>query len=132
MIFGQTSKKLEETPQSFQRLLEAEKIGGTEEWPVDKIAEKRWDYWNYDFVKAREWAGGFQDPLFFGTDWKRLAQLDPDKFATLVYEPKKGARGYQMGSLSEWRIVGGDALELVEVVNHYNTGDIEAITGWKK
>jgi hypothetical protein len=134
MVFGRDVGTFDDiNPGSaFADLLEAEKVGGTTEFPPDVIAEKRWDIWNYKFVKAREVAGGPPDPLFFGTDWKSLAKLDPENIATLKYSPKKNAKGYRMGSLSEWRLVGGDAVVLEEIINHYGVDDFLNVVGWTK
>lgn len=98
---------------------------------ADEIASMRWDVYNYYFLKARERAGGYFDPLFFGTDWKALAKLDPDNFATLRYKSKPKSRGYRMPGLSEWRVVGGDVVELDAVLNFYDKDDMETILDWE-
>jgi len=117
---------------AFLRMLEAEKVGGTTEWPKARLDENRWDYYHLNFARTRQLAGGFPDPLFFSTDWKSLANLNPDNFATLVFNPNEGARGYQMGSLSEWRTVGGDTVHLTHVIQFYESDDLYNILGWDK
>lgn len=92
--------------------------------------DRLWDFYNYTFLKGRASAGGYEDPIFFGTDWKGLAKANPANFATLVYAPKRGARGYQMAGLSEWRTVGGDVVKFVKMLNFYLPDDIKAILGY--
>lgn len=121
----------DKVPAGLQDLIDAEK-GLNDHFTPEQINDKRWDWYNLGFASSRQAAGGYQDPLFFGTDWKSLAKAAPENFATLVYHPKPGARGYQMGSLSEWRTVGGDVVNLAEVVNYYEPDDLYAILDWDK
>jgi hypothetical protein len=75
-------------------------------------SQTRWNVYQ-QFLGARQRAGGPANPVFFGTDYEALAQLDPADFTILEYRPRPGAMGYQVGGMSEWRTVGGDTVELL-------------------
>jgi len=66
---------------------------------------KHYSYW-------RDAAGGRTDPLFFTSDTKALAAMNPDQFATLKFTPAPGAQGYQTSGMAEWRTKTGDAVQL--------------------
>lgn len=68
---------------------------------------KTWSYW-------REHAGGAMDPLFFLTDIKALAAVDPEDIAILEYRPAPGAMGTHSNGLREWRTYSGKAVEFVQ------------------
>ena len=96
----------------------------------DWIRDKMFETWKYNFVNSRQAAGGFEDPVFFGTDWRGLAKLNPSQFKSLRFKPySKKARGYSMGALSEIRIIGGDVVVLDKVFDYYNPDDIDGIMG---
>jgi len=81
---------------------------------------------------AREQNGGFFDPLFFSSDWKGLAKTNPEQFQTLKLRARPGAKGYLMGSMAEWRTVGGNTVAVEEAINHYDykrREDFERIVG---
>jgi hypothetical protein len=65
------------------------------------------------FAMVREEAGGVGNPLFFMSDVSALKNLPSQEIAILKFRPKKGARGYQMGALGEWRTKSGKAVELI-------------------
>ena len=67
------------------------------------------------FSAGREHAGGPEDPMFFSTDTKAFADKDPKNFAILHVHPRKGAQGYPLHGMGEWRTGTGDALH----VHHY-------------
>jgi len=82
------------------------------------------------YMAARQEAGGFENPLFSFNDWDGFKQLDPKQFRTLCLKPKPGARGYYLGPAEgEWRIVGGDAVEIENAVAFYDPKDIDSIVG---
>lgn len=80
--------------------------------------EAEWQRWQAFkcFLSARELAGGAMDPLFFCTNIKSLAKVDPKDIAILEYRPAPGAMGIQLGALGEWRIFSGKAVQFVRVV----------------
>lgn len=101
------------------------------EYAREKILDHAFEYFKYDYSTVRQSKGGFMDPLFFGTNWKQLAKRDPKKFKLLKYMPKtRKSRGYKVSSLGEWRIVGGDNVALVEVVDNYDATDTARILGY--
>lgn len=49
----------------------------------------------------------------------------------MKYKPKtRKSRGYKVSALGEWRIVGGDNVALVEVVDNYDATDTARILGY--
>lgn len=80
----------------------------------DEARENRFSFYK-TFAFFREHAGGRMDPLFFSSDVKALARMDPKRdVAVLHLRPIRGARGTRMGSsLSEWRTYTGKAVKLV-------------------
>jgi hypothetical protein len=105
-----------------------ERNASVEDWILDHT----WSLWKY-YTGTREHLGGFMDPLFFGTNWRGLAKLNPHSFAALRLRPKPGAMGYQMGALGEWRTVGGDTVDVTDIFDyfmHQSREDFEEIVGW--
>jgi hypothetical protein len=68
------------------------------------------------FLFFREQAGGHLDPLFFTADEKGLGATPPDEIAILVCQPRKGAVGYKVNALGEWRTFAGEAIDIVDVI----------------
>lgn len=101
-----------------------ESLGG-----YNKYLEAVWDIYHFQYAGSRQSSGGFMDPLFFGTDYTALAALDSNKFKTLHYHPRSGTKGYKVSGLGEWRTVGGDTVELMEIIDYYKDGDFDAIMG---
>jgi tRNA nucleotidyltransferase (CCA-adding enzyme) len=93
----------------------------------DKKREGAWDFWHIYYSITREQAGGFYNPVFFGTDWRALGKLDPNEFGTIKLKPRGRARGYQLGAMAEWRTVGGDTMDIVTTTRNYDHDDIESI-----
>ncbi|KKL11973.1 hypothetical protein LCGC14_2540430, partial [marine sediment metagenome] len=102
----------------------------TEEWPdpikswyedktvrssEEAILDHNFDFYRYNFVRARQAHGGLKDPVFFSTDRAGLAALDPSEFKIIEVKSKPGAKGFQMSALGEWRVVGGDVIEIAEI-----------------
>lgn len=85
----------------------------------EKYLDILWSFWHIYFAGRRELAGGFMNPVFFGTNWKKLAKLDPKDFGVLVFKPKVNAKGTLMGALGEWRIVGNSAVKLDAVLQGF-------------
>jgi hypothetical protein len=79
----------------------------------DRIRSDRFDLYK-NFLFMREAAGGPENPLFFGTDEKALANIDPKDIAILHVQPKPGAMGYPMSALGEWRTHSGKAVNVVD------------------
>lgn len=75
--------------------------------------------WTFDRYKSwlgfREYAGGPENPVFWGTDARYLASVDADEIAILEYKPKPGAMGVKKSALGEWRTWDGTVLELEDV-----------------
>lgn len=92
--------------------------------PQDWLNEQRWRHYSLHFLSARQHAGGPMDPVFFGTNWRGLAKMDPGNISTLHLKARSGSRGYQMSGLGEWRTVGGDTVELWDTIEHYMPEDI--------
>ena len=68
------------------------------------------------------------NPVFWGTDWRALADINPNEITVLEYKPKPGAKGRDLSEgkgLGEWRIVGGDNVEFVSYFDWYSTFDYE-------
>lgn len=92
-----------------------------EKWTKDDYQETLWRFYAISYMGIREQAGGFSNPLFFGTDYKKLAKMNPKEFKVLRYRPATTkARGWQMGSLAEWRVVGKDSVKLVGVIDKFD------------
>lgn len=130
---GETDDDL---PYQLKHLLRLENGG----WKTEKnydgtqmtwedFLEDVWDFYNYKFLGARQEAGGFENPVFFGTDWKALAKLNPANFAIIQLRPIRGARGYRMAGLGEWRTVGGDTMDVEELINAFYEDDLTNILG---
>jgi GNAT superfamily N-acetyltransferase len=64
------------------------------------------------FSLFRQMAGGKPDPMFFSTDTKGFAAMDPSNFGIIKAHPKPKAAGYQVSGMNEWRTADGDALDL--------------------
>jgi ribosomal protein S18 acetylase RimI-like enzyme len=63
-------------------------------------------------ASGREQSGGPMDPLFFTSDTKALARMNPEKdVAILHFKPKPGAKGTNMSALGEWRTYTGKAVD---------------------
>lgn len=77
--------------------------------------ERVWDYYRFSYVRTRQAAGGLVDPMFFSTDYEGLANLDPNQFTVIEVRKNPGTKGFQMGALGEWRIVGGEAVDIQEI-----------------
>ena len=74
-----------------------------------EIRHQRFEiYKQLSFV--RESAGGPENPLFMSTDVARFAGTPEDQIRIIEYEPKPGAKGYQVSALGEWRTYSGDAV----------------------
>ena len=129
-------------PERVQKLLRVEE--GLEDPPEPKesyepakedyLNEEAWEMWHGAYASSRELSGGFMNPLFFSTDWKGLGASNPGEFKTLKLTPRKGAKGYLMGALGEWRTVGGQTVSVTEAINHFDykqREDYEEIVGWK-
>jgi hypothetical protein len=85
----------------------------------EKLLDERFEFYKR-FAAARGHAkGGFEDPLFFGTNAQALRAIDPADIVVLKLRPRRGARGLQMSSLAEWRVVGGDTVEIDTVLDFY-------------
>ena len=94
----------------------------------DKIADAFSFYTS--FARIRQISGGFEDPIFWATNIKALAQKNPANFKTLIYKPTRPtAKGYEVSSLSEIRIFGQEGIQLVEAKNFYNENDFNSIVG---
>lgn len=61
---------------------------------------------------GREAAGGRENPLFFGSDTAGLARVPKDQIGVVAVHPVKGARGYRMAGLGEWRTHTGRAVKV--------------------
>lgn len=83
----------------------------TEERKLDNTVSfyKTWSFF-------RQYAGGPEDPLFFSSDVSSLGNISEDQIAVLEFRSKPGGTGYMMGSLGEWRVWSGNAVEFVRVV----------------
>jgi len=95
-------------------------------------AEQRFSFYKYWAAAREHTPGGFLDPLFFGTDMEGLAKLDPKQFGVVEVQPRRGARGYQMGALGEWRTVGGENIPPKRAHHYYNADDWDAILGRRR
>ena len=62
----------------------------------------------------RESAGGAMNPIFFASDVKGLAAIDPTQIDTIHVNPEPGAQGYQVDALGEWRTFTGKAVKVVK------------------
>lgn len=115
----------EDLPPQYDLLLKMEDavLSGTASGEDrDRYDRNKWEFYN-TYMSIRSHApGGWTNPLFFGTDTAALAASDPADFVVLEYRPKPGSRGYHMGSLAEWRLVGGDVLELTNEINVLSPG----------
>jgi phage head maturation protease len=76
----------------------------------DEINDKTFEFYKL-WLAYRENAGGLMDPLFFLSDTKALARINPSQIETLTFTPKPNAKGFQMSALGEWRTWSGDAVE---------------------
>lgn len=93
-------------------------------WNDEKYLDEKWHFYAGNYMWARERVGGFMNPLFFSTDYKKLGKLDPKQFKTHKYIPSNPrANGWQCSSLGEWRVVGSDVLKLKEVIDFYDPDD---------
>jgi GNAT superfamily N-acetyltransferase len=97
-------------------------LNGTHDilWHRDATDDEKLDqavrlYKRFSFMRAH--AGGRPDPMFFSTDVKGFAAMDPKNFGIVHAKPKPGAQGYRMGSMSEWRTADGSAVD----INHHRT-----------
>ena len=64
-----------------------------------------------NFSVARQYAGGRLDPLFFGTDWRALANTPKRDIRIMRFKPRTPkAQGYRVNSLGEWRVYSGSAV----------------------
>ncbi len=63
------------------------------------------------YSTAREYAGGRLDPLFFTTDEKALAAVKVKDIKIMKFRPTRGARGYRVSSLGEWRVNTGKTVK---------------------
>ena len=120
--------KSEQTSYQVQQLLDYESGKNVTEsnkmWTPEAYADKKWYYYSGQYMWQRQAAGGFMNPLFWGTDYKKLARTDPTQFKSHNYAPSsKKATGWGMGGLSEWRVVGGDTVKLKKVVDFYDPAD---------
>ena len=96
----------------------------------EKNTDRIWDAYHIPFLHARQNAGGPENPVLFGTDYKALANLDPDKFRILEYRPaNEHVRAWSVGGLGEWRFVGGENVELVGQTDYITPENREAIIG---
>jgi len=77
-----------------------------------EVLERTWRFYSEHFLRVRQEAGGPEDPLFFGTDWKKLAKVKSENIAILKVRPKPGAKGFPVSGMDEWRIWTGKALEV--------------------
>jgi len=111
-----------DSEKSLDRLMAYERGEEVKKWDGTLMTEEAyrealWYLWSHAYLYAREGAGGMSNPVFFGTNWKALAKLDPKQFKTLVLKPKMGklgkAKGYQMSSMGEFRIFGGENVEII-------------------
>ena len=99
-------------------------MDGMVPWDNEKYTEQKWNYYSGNYMWQRQAAGGFMNPLFWGTDYKKLAKTDPKQFKSMNYAPANPqATGWMMGGLSEWRIVGGDTVRLKKAVDFYDPAD---------
>lgn len=56
------------------------------------------------FAMAREYAGGRMDPMFFMTDAAALSKVKVRDIKIMKFTPRKGAKGYKVSALGEWRV----------------------------
>ena len=73
---------------------------------------------NFDVYKTfsafRQEAGGYENPLFFGSDPAALASVDPSEIQIMEFD---GAGiGWQQSALGEWRTTGGAAVTFSTIV----------------
>ena len=74
-----------------------------------EIRHQRFEiYKQLSFV--RESAGGPENPLFMSTDVAKFAGTPEDQIRIIEYEPRPGAKGYQVSALGEWRTYSGNAV----------------------
>lgn len=93
-------------------------------WTQEKYNSEKWSFYSIDYMYARQWQGGFENPVFFSTDTRRLAASDPRQFKTHVYRPaSKKTLGWQMSGLKEWRVVGSDTIKQKGVIDFYDPDD---------
>lgn len=123
--FGLTTE-----PAWYQNILDMENGIVPEDKP-GQLIEKIWDFYHLDFVGYRQGAGGYENPVFFGTDYKALAKLDPTEFKVIKLSPANpNAKGSRMNSMTEWRLIGGDTVKMDEVIDYYGPEDYDEILGY--
>lgn len=110
-------------------LLELEDKKHKTESEQKNYERKRWDFWNYYYLKIRDFSGGIGDPVFFGTNWEKLATMNPSKIKIHKYTSKPKSLGYKLSSLGEWRTVGGDTVAISQVISGFEPDDIDGILG---
>lgn len=79
------------------------------------------------FSRTREAAGGRPDPVFWSTDTKGFAKMDPSNFGIVHAKPKPGAHGYPVSGMSEWRSCDGKAVDLT---HHSKTASANPLDGY--
>lgn len=127
-----TGKDLHLMEGYVRNALEYEKNDGLD-WrgkpiPREKYLDDLWSFWHIYYTSAREHAGGYLDPVFFGASHTAIAKIDPRNIGTLKLKPvNKKAKGYKLGSLNEIRVFGGDTVKLEEVIRYYDAGDLESV-----
>lgn len=90
-------------------------------WTAEDYQSNLWDFYSHRYMLIREHSGGFMNPLFFSTDFRKLAKVNPSQFKTHRYAPATSkVIGWQLSSLAEWRVVGGDTVKLKEVIDYYD------------
>lgn len=82
--------------------------------PAEK-AKGAFEWWRNPWAPMRGWAGGPSDPMFANSDADWFANLDPSHVGTVQLQPVPGGHGYPMGSLAEWRVPTGEAVNITGI-----------------
>lgn len=80
----------------------------------DERIDRSFDIWK-TFSTYRQHAGGYEDPLFFGSDAGALAEIETDEIQILEFSGENGL-GWQESALGEWRTSSGDAVSFAAVL----------------
>ncbi|WP_196807281.1 PcfJ domain-containing protein [Candidatus Solirubrobacter pratensis] len=81
----------------------------------EEQAHEAFEWWRNPYAPMRGWSGGPPDPLFTSVDPEWFAKVNPNHIGVVEAQPVKNGHGYPMGSLKEWRVPTGDAVNITGV-----------------